>query len=142
MIQHQANPKGTKYKDGGKIFQIYGFDIMIDSRMNAWLLEINDHPSFQVVKCQGLKGCKCEFCPISQVDLFVKKKVVSDVIKLVVRGPKNYNCKGLIPLFHETANYQNINDIRNVFYTLTKSEFMSINQFEKLHKSKMISKSI
>ena len=73
MILHQSNPTGKNYPNGGKVFQIYGFDIMIDNRMNAWLLEINDHPSMQVVKCEGPKGCKCQNCPISQVDLFVKK---------------------------------------------------------------------
>ena len=39
--------KNVEYK--GKVFQIFGFDILIDKNLKAWLLEINDHPSFSVL---------------------------------------------------------------------------------------------
>ena len=56
----------------GMPFQIFGFDILVDSKMKAWILEINDHPSFNVVTCNNDKKCQHEDCPISKVDMAVK----------------------------------------------------------------------
>ena len=39
--------KNSEYK--GRVFQIFGFDILIDKNLKSWLLEINDHPSFSVL---------------------------------------------------------------------------------------------
>lgn len=58
----------------GQCFQILGFDIMLDTKNKAWLLEINDHPSLNPYVCMTEeKGCKHEECPISQTDMYVKK---------------------------------------------------------------------
>ena len=39
------SPKGFQ----GLPFQILGFDMMIDSSLKVWLLEINDNPSLDIV---------------------------------------------------------------------------------------------
>jgi hypothetical protein len=57
----------------GKVFQIFGFDILIDENLKAWLLEINDHPSLNVVACKQSMGCNHKGCPVAAVDMHVKK---------------------------------------------------------------------
>ena len=32
----------------GKPFQILGLDLLIDAKLKAWVLEINDHPSLNI----------------------------------------------------------------------------------------------
>ena len=57
-------------------FEVFGFDILLDSKYKAWLLEINDHPSMNPYICKTEeRGCKHEFCQISTVDMYTKKEV-------------------------------------------------------------------
>ena len=69
------NPDSTKdIKFKSKAYQIFGFDILIDKDKKAWLLEINEHPSMNVICCKNAMGCNHSKagCPTSQTDLFVK----------------------------------------------------------------------
>jgi len=58
--------------------------------MKCWILEINDHPSFNILVCKEPKGSDCthETCPISKTDLHVKKRVMTDTINLVINSRK------------------------------------------------------
>lgn len=49
-------------------FQVLGFDIIIDSNLRPWLLEVNHSPSFQTD---------------SQLDWDVKRKVIYDSLTLI-----------------------------------------------------------
>ena len=49
-------------------FEIFGYDIMLDSKLKPWLLEINHTPSF-----------KCG----SPLDLRIKKGVIKDAMRLM-----------------------------------------------------------
>ena len=55
MIQQRtasAWSSNKKMSDSkGKVYQIFGFDILLDENYKAWLLEINDHPSLDVFMC-------------------------------------------------------------------------------------------
>ena len=83
MIQHAANPLSrTDFK--AKPFQIFGFDILIDNNMKAWILEINDNPSFNIMLCKEGNGCLHKDCPQSKVDLHVKKSLFNDAIMLMM----------------------------------------------------------
>ena len=77
MIQHQTTLALGPAKQSGKIFQIFGFDILLDKNKKAWILEINDHPSFNIYwqkTVTDLFGNKTkEEEVVSQVDLHVKK---------------------------------------------------------------------
>ncbi len=58
-----------------------GFDVFIDSQLKAWVLEINDHPSLNINIClEGEKGLIKE---LSEVDKYIKVKVIGDAIKLM-----------------------------------------------------------
>ena len=90
MIQLHSDPVNphsakTNHVFAGSCYQIFGFDIMLDSNAKAWLLEINDHPSMNPYVCiTEERGCKHENCPISIVDMHVKKKVQLDTMDLLV----------------------------------------------------------
>ena len=78
FMQVQLNPqnpdaeKQPKYKS--QVYQVFGFDVLIDKKLKAWLLEINDHPSMNIIHCTdaGAMGCDHKECPMSRVDLHVK----------------------------------------------------------------------
>jgi len=58
-----------------------GFDLFIDTNLKVWVLEINDHPSLNILLTkEGPKGL-LKFP--SEVDKFIKVKVVGDAIKLM-----------------------------------------------------------
>lgn len=56
-----------------------GFDIFIDSKLKAWLFEINDHPSLNIFLEKEGDPSK----EISEIDKHVKMKVLGDAICLM-----------------------------------------------------------
>ena len=82
-----ANPDNKTFK--AKPFQVFGFDILIDDKMKSWILEINDHPSFNILTCKEFMGCRHDNCPVSDVDLYVKKRVMTDVLKLAFKSRRH-----------------------------------------------------
>ena len=70
MISLYANPLKKKFP--GKVYHVFGFDILIDKDLKSWILEINDNPSLVIYSCKESMGCAHKQCPISQVDLHVK----------------------------------------------------------------------
>ena len=75
QLKNQDSIKGTP-------FQIFGFDVFIDHNFKAWILEVNDHPSFSVVTCLNNSNCRHENCPINKVDLAVKKRVMNAAFQI------------------------------------------------------------
>ena len=77
----------------GQCFHVFGFDILLDSKRKAWLLEINDHPSMSIICCKNDRqyidarghksNCSHEECPVSKTDLYVKAMLNSDVLRLL-----------------------------------------------------------
>lgn len=66
MMKHLVNPKSPfvdkiKVYKGAKPFHVLGFDILVDQNMKCWLIEINDHPSFNIYICKDPKekGTDC-----------------------------------------------------------------------------------
>jgi len=75
-------------------FQVYGFDIMLDDNMKAWLLEVNVRPSFS-------SG--------SPLDKRIKTRLIADALTLVgVRAPPGYISRqdGLKEAFGEMADVE------------------------------------
>lgn len=75
----ETTKKLTKHKNN--LFELYGFDILIDADLRPWLLEINLNPSLN-----------CE----SELDLKVKSSLMTDIFTLV----------GLMPYSHLPSKYK------------------------------------
>ena len=77
-------------------FVIFGFDVMIDENLKAWLLEINASPSMGYLICNGGPGCNHKNChEYSPVNQIVKKNLVRDVFELMTQGQQNGGLKNL-----------------------------------------------
>jgi len=63
--------------------------VLIDKDLKAWLLEINDYPSLNIQSCTTFMGCNHKNCHISEVDTHVKKRVLTDAMKLMLKSRKN-----------------------------------------------------
>lgn len=63
-----------------------GLDILVDESYNCWLMEINANPSLNVFsEKEGSKG-EVEI-QLSEIDQFVKTKLVADTIDLMKTAP-------------------------------------------------------
>ena len=126
----------------GLPFQIFGFDILIDEKLKAWLIEINDHPSLNTYLCKAYMGCNHKDCAVSPVDAYVKKQVVSDAITLVMKarkmGVENIedrfnNLRRVFPC-RDSADveiFESVRELRHFFLLLTKGkENMTGSDFE------------
>ena len=58
-----------------------GFDLLIDDKMKAWILEVNDHPSLNIYFDKEYMSHRVmteeDVCPL---DLYVKSRVTKDTI--------------------------------------------------------------
>ena len=61
------------------LFELYGFDIMIDEKFKAWLIEVNVNPSLHCT---------------SPLDLNLKTDLITDILNVVGISPYNHNNNG------------------------------------------------
>jgi hypothetical protein len=59
-----------------------GFDILLDTKLNAWLMEINANPSFNMFLERELPNGETEKT-LSELDKYVKSKVAGEAIRIV-----------------------------------------------------------
>ena len=71
------------------LFELYGFDILIDESLKAWLLEVNVNPSLHCT---------------SPLDLSIKTDLIIDVFNIIGISPFNHNNN------EEIYNYNNKNN--------------------------------
>lgn len=74
-----ANHEGTKN------FQILGMDILLDKKMNAWLMEVNANPSLNMFLEKDVppdSAVEPEKI-LCELDKFVKTQVVAESIRIV-----------------------------------------------------------
>lgn len=68
MIAEQTAKKVTELScEGNKLFEVYGFDVIIDENIRPWLLEVNLNPSLS-----------CD----SEMDTKVKSMMISDALSV------------------------------------------------------------
>ena len=48
FMQHQCMAMTLNKQIPGKPFQILGLDLLVDTNLKAWVLEVNDHPSLNI----------------------------------------------------------------------------------------------
>ena len=61
------------------LFELYGFDIMIDENFHAWLIEVNVNPSLHCT---------------SPLDVSIKTDLITDIFNIVGIIPYNHNNNG------------------------------------------------
>lgn len=66
-------------KNRNSLFELYGFDILVDEKFTPWLLEVNVNPSL---------NCSTE------LDLTIKSGLIKDIINVI----------GIVPYSHEDTN--------------------------------------
>lgn len=90
---HQYHAKVNASHENTKNFQILGMDILLDKKMNAWLMEVNSNPSLNMfLEKDIVPGMEIEPEKIlSELDKFVKTKVVAESIRIVTgQGTNEY----------------------------------------------------
>ena len=82
---HQFHSKVNLNHEDTKNFQILGMDILLDKKMNAWLMEVNANPSLNMFLEKDVEpGSMVEPEKIlSELDKFVKTQVVGESIRVV-----------------------------------------------------------
>jgi tubulin polyglutamylase TTLL4 len=107
--------KLTKSKNN--LFELYGFDILLDSNVQPWLLEVNLNPSLA-----------CE----SDLDLKVKSSVMCDIfttIGVVPYSHTKHNRKSPEIMFDSTSKYDTISQMTGDSYiTYNKNKESDIHQ--------------
>lgn len=64
-----------------KCFHLVGFDILLDKKLNAWLMEINANPSFNMFLEKDGPGEQEKI--LSDLDKYVKTMAASEAIRIV-----------------------------------------------------------
>lgn len=73
-----------------KNFHLLGFDILLDHKLNAWLMEINANPSLNMFLEREIPGTNGEVeKTLSELDKYVKSKVVTEAIRIVTGNGSN-----------------------------------------------------
>ena len=80
-----------RYIQPGTIYQIFGFDILLDTKFKPWLLEVNYGPDMN---------------SIDNFDLILKSKVITDLYNIVGIIPYRKGEYNNIP-YDEVYNYEN-----------------------------------
>ena len=87
--------KETSINKMNSLFELYGFDILIDENFRAWLIEVNVNPSLHCT---------------SQLDISIKTDLITDI----------FNVVGIIPYNHNNSNGE---AIFNYLMKKTKVDF-------------------
>lgn len=81
-------------------FEMYGFDILLDSNLKPWLIEVNASPSLSTT---------------TKTDKDLKMNLINDVYRIILPDDTNESeMKGLIKLFYPSS--QPIQQSRWIFY--------------------------
>ena len=99
--------------------------MLVDSNLKTWLLEINDHPSLNIFLEKDYMGGGCGKS-LSQVDLYVKKTIVGDALKLIRKSEDKITAlnkfRSLTRVFPSESEsnqvMETLNKIRSVYYDI------------------------
>ena len=121
-----------------RCFQIFGFDILVDSKLKAWLLEVNANPSMNMYLDKELPNGDLERT-LCYLDKHLKSMVMQDAVNIVKSktSPDSYGCFEKIHLNSYYDQFYIWEDARKIFERLggiKSPEFISSSQFQRLSK--------
>ena len=96
------------------LFELYGFDIMIDEKFKAWLIEVNVNPSLHCT---------------SPLDLNLKTDLISDIFNVVGISPYNHNNNGEVVYNYLMKKTKLDFDLNNKFFPklrFTRNNFFDL----------------
>ena len=93
------NTKEITYNKIFSMFELYGFDIMIDDNFKAWLIEVNVNPSLHCT---------------SPLDLSIKTDLISDVFNILGLQPYSHQINSKVFQLEEDKQKENKN-IDNIY---------------------------
>jgi len=141
-------------KDTGKCFQLLGFDVLIDSKLKPWLLEINANPSLSIDFEQDHTDGTFTSVP-SEVDYYVKARAVEDALLIVRKSAEKqaqlttYRSYKLV-YNSATSEYEQMNliqDLLDIFghlsgcrfkLNLTSGKFAKLGSYSGLTNEKLV----
>ena len=93
----EANSRDLSGNKNNNIFELYGFDILVDEKFKVWLLEVNVNPSLH-----------CN----SPLDLSIKTDLIIDIFNLIGIAPFNHNNNEEIYNLSRKKNFKYPSEIR------------------------------
>jgi len=84
-LKHMYHTRVSQDHESSKAFHILGMDILLDKKMNAWLMEVNANPSLNMFLEKDVPP-DCGIEPekiLSELDKYVKTKVIAESLRIV-----------------------------------------------------------
>ena len=123
-----------------RCFQIFGFDILIDKKLKAWLLEVNANPSLNMYLDKELPNGDLERT-LCDLDKYLKSMVMQDAINIIKSKstPESYGCYERIlpskdPFYDKFYIWEEARKIFERLGGVKSPEFISSSQFQRLSK--------
>lgn len=139
LIKSKVAFEGGVTAKGSTCFQVVGFDIFVDSKGKPWVLEINSTPSLNIEICK--EGATGLIKNPSEVDRFIKTKILGDAIDFARTKGKNLGCYTQIAPNDELEQYNILMQIYQAFNLVKgRNDKLGLSQFGKMSK-KQIGKS-
>lgn len=120
----------------GKCFHIIGIDVILDNDLKPYLLEINSNPSLNIDwnpddshaknKAQGVFTREKDriIRDISPIDLYVKKRVLGDIVKMLKKTKQSEIHSG------EFTNYKSYEKLFD--QTIEADIYSQVNEFDRM----------
>ena len=88
LLEQQTVCLTNRLELGGKPFCVLGLDVLIDSDLKPWVIEVNHNPSLSIYFDDeaGMQHKRYTDADINQTDLYVNARVVGDTIKLAKKS--------------------------------------------------------
>ena len=106
--------KEVSLNKSNNLFELYGFDIMVDEKFKAWLIEVNVNPSLHCT---------------SPLDLNLKTDLISDILNVVGISPYNHNNNGEVVYNYLMKKTKLDFDLNNEFFPklrFTRNNFFDL----------------
>lgn len=97
----KENCQEISINKNNSLFELYGYDILIDESFKAWLIEVNVNPSLQCT---------------SPLDLNIKTDLVTDIFNIIGITPFNHNNNEIVYNYEMAKNRENEKEKSNKIY--------------------------